>query len=305
MRGLVADWPAVAAARQSTGAIARYVEGFDNGRPTDVMIGPPEIAGRFFYRDDMRGFNFHRERAPIGAVVAELLHRLSEPHPPALYAGATATADHLPGWSEANPLPFAIPATPRLWIGNATHVSTHFDLSANLACVVAGRRRILLFPPDQIANLYIGPLEVTMAGQPVSMVDPEAPDLARYPRFAEAMRHALVAELEPGDAVFIPSLWWHNIRAIGPFNVLVNYWWDHDEQASPFAALAHALLAIRDLPPGERAAWRNWFDHYIFSNDAPRVADHLPDFAHGVLGAPSVDRSNRIKQFLKNVLQPR
>lgn len=306
MRGLVREWPAVAAAREGTEAVAHYLSAFDNGNPTEVMVGPPEIAGRFFYRNDMRGFNFRREQAPMAAVVGELLRLMSDPNPPAIYAGAAATDGHLPGWSDANPSPFALArVTPRVWVGNATHVSTHFDQSPNLACVVAGRRRILLFPPDQIANLYIGPIDVTMAGQPASMVDPDAPDLSRYPRFAEAMRHALVAELEPGDAIFIPSLWWHNIRASGPFNVLVNYWWDQDGQTSPLAALAHGLLSIRDLPPGERATWRAWFDHYVFSDDAPGVADHLPDYSRGVLGPPGSDRSNRLKRFLRNVFQSR
>src|SRR3546814_4100254 len=73
-------------------------------------------------------------------------------------------------------------AVPRVWIGNATHVSTHYDVSSNLACVVAGRRRFTLFPPDQIANLYVGPLDVTMAGQPASMVDLAAPDLTQIGR---------------------------------------------------------------------------------------------------------------------------
>src|SRR3546814_12307007 len=59
----------------------------------------------------------------------------------------------------------------------------------------------------------------------ISLVDFAAPDLARFPRFAEALRHAQVAELGPGDAVFIPSMWWHHMEALDAFNVLVNYWW--------------------------------------------------------------------------------
>src|SRR3546814_14192490 len=87
------------------------------------------------------------------------------------------------GWADANPLRLPAPdAVPRVWIGNATHVSTHYDVSSNLACVVAGRRRFTLFPPDQIANLYVGPLDVTMAGQPASMVDLAAPDLTQIGR---------------------------------------------------------------------------------------------------------------------------
>lgn len=301
LRGQVADWPAVAAGQAGIEATARYVAGFDNGRPAEVMVGQPNIGARFFYSDDLRGFNFKRQQVPLAALLAELVRLAGEARPPALYAGAAATGEHLPGWAAANPLNLTAGATPRIWLGNATIVSTHFDTSPNLACVVAGTRRFLLFPPDQIANLYVGPLDVTMAGQPASMVDPDAPDLARYPRFAEALRHARVAALEPGDAIFMPPLWWHHVRAEGALNVLVNYWWDRDPQASPFVALAHGLLALRDLPPAERAAWRQWFDHYVFGPDAASVADHLPPFARGILGPPSPARSDRLKQFLANV----
>ncbi|UZK70674.1 cupin-like domain-containing protein [Sphingomonas sp. S1-29] len=303
LRGQAAHWPAVAAAREGHEAIARYIAGFDTGRPVEVMVGAPTIEGRFFYRDDMRGFNFKREPASVTTLLRELVRLAADPAAPALYAGAAAAGQHLPGWIEANAIGLPLAGTtPRVWIGNATHVSTHFDASPNLACVVAGERRFLLFPPDQIANLYIGPIDVTMAGQPSSMVDPYAPDLDRFPRFAEAMRHARVAVLRPGDAIFMPALWWHNIRAFGPLNVLVNYWWDSDPRASPMGVLAHALLAIRDLPPGERAAWRGWFDHYIFGDAAPAAVDHVPEHARGVLGPANPARDDRLRTFLKNVL---
>ena len=71
------------------------------------------------------------------------------------------------------------------------------DLPDNLACVVAGRRRVTLFPPAQLENLYIGPLDHTPAGQAVSLVDFHAPDPARFPKFTEALRHARGAVLEP------------------------------------------------------------------------------------------------------------
>ncbi|WP_446740867.1 cupin-like domain-containing protein [Sphingomonas sp. CFBP 13706] len=192
-----------------------------------------------------------------------------------------------------------------MWIGNATRISTHYDGSANLACVVAGRRRFVLFPPEQLENLYVGPLDHTMAGQPASMVDPDEPDLERYPRFAEAMRHARVADLGPGDAIFIPALWWHNVRSYEPLNILVNYWAEGTEATSPFTAMIHALVAVRDLPPRERAVWRKWFDHYAFDDAADRVADHLPEAARGVLGAASPSRTDRIKQYLLHALGAR
>jgi hypothetical protein len=180
-------------------------------------------------------------------------------------------------------------------------VSTHYDVSHNVACVVAGRRRFILFPPQQITNLYVGPLEFTIAGQPVSMVDLDRPDFARFPRFAEALRHALVADLEPGDVIFIPTLWWHNVAAVGPLNVLVNYWWQQAAEV-PFPALVHALMSVRDVPPAEREAWKAWFDYYVFGADASASADHLPQSARGVLGPPSPTRTQLIKDYLLKAL---
>jgi hypothetical protein len=296
LRGQVADWPAVVAGRAGSQAIADYIGMFDQDRPAEVMVGKPEIAGRFFYNDDMRGFNFHREHVPLRILLAELLKFDGASNPPALYAGAAAADDHLPGWLAANPM--ALPtakATPRIWVGNATRVSTHYDVSSNIACIVAGHRRFTLFPPEQIANLYVGPLEMTIAGQPTSMVDIDAPDFSRYPRFREALDHALVADLWPGDANFIPSLWWHNVAATASINVLMNYWWEASPEKPAFPALAHALLSVRDVAPEERRAWQAFFDHFVFSDDAKLAADHLPVSSRGVLGSSSDERTLKMK----------
>lgn len=306
LRGQVANWAAVKAAGDGREAVAAYIAAFDSGRPVEVMIGPPAIEGRFFYADDMRGFNFHREQVAFSRLLSELLRLADAPDPPALYAGAAAAADHLPGWLDANPLPLATPgANPRIWIGNATRVATHYDVSSNIACVVAGTRRFTLFPPDQIANLYVGPLENTIAGQPTSMVDLENPDFERYPRFADALDHAQFADLSPGDAIFIPSLWWHNVVATQALNILVNYWWGAVEETPAFPVLAHALLSLRDLAPGERAAWANWFNHYVFDEKACDVADHLPPHARGVLGPSSPQRTAMMRDYLVRALSRR
>jgi hypothetical protein len=305
LRGQVRHWAAVRASGGGDRAMAEYLAAFGGGKPLDVMIGAPEIAGRFFYNHDLSGFNFQRQHVALGQLLGELLRfaeqDVASPH--ALYANAATAPEHLPGWDADNALDLPTGNAPaRLWIGNATRVATHYDQSNNIACVVHGRRRFTLFPPDQIANLYIGPLDNTLAGPPSSMADPETPDLDRYPRFAEALEHAQVAELEPGDAIFVPAIWWHHVAALDPFNVLVNYWWNHEETASPFGALIHALMSVRDLPPPQKAAWRAWFDHYVFDADADTVAAHLPEHARGVLAKGSPARTERLRAFLIRML---
>jgi hypothetical protein len=116
------------------------------------------------------------------------------------------------------------------------------------------------------------------------------------------MPHALVAELEPGDAIYMPALWWHNVQAEGPFNILVNYWAERDDGTSPFLAMVHALMAVRDLPAAERAVWRGWFETYVFGDEAARAAEHLPPEMRGVLGAAGPERTERIRQFLLRAL---
>jgi len=306
MRGLAAHWPATRAARTSDRAIADHILRFDGGQPAEVMVAPNDVGGRFFYNDAVTGFNFERIKAPMRALIEQILATRGTTGAPAIYAGAAAAADHLPGWAATNLLPLSTPdAVPRVWIGNQSRVSTHYDVSSNVAVVVAGRRRFCLFPPEQGPNLYVGPLDMTIAGQPVSLVDLEAPDLARYPRFAEARAQMQVVVLEPGDAIFIPSMWWHDVKALAGFNVLVNYWWGQAGAVSPFPALIHAILAIRDLPAGERAAVRGWFDHYVFGDDAAEAAAHLPEAARGVLGAPSPARTDTVLGYLSRTLARR
>lgn len=303
LRGQVSDWQSVQAGRRGSRAVAEYIAGLDCGRPTDVMIGAPAIGGRFFYSDDMRGFNFQRKPAPLGELLKKLLELERDALAPALYAGAAAVPDHMPGWEAANRLDLPVQrATPRIWIGNRGRASTHYDVSHNVGCVVAGRRRFVVFPPDQIANLYVGPLEFTMAGQPTSMVDVERPDFERFPRFAEALRHAQTAELEAGDAIFIPSLWWHDVSALEPFNVLVNYWWGQGSDAQAFPALIHAILGLRDVSPKERDVWKSWFDYYVFGTHANTTGNHLPMHARGVLGPPAPGRRKMIKDYLIRML---
>jgi hypothetical protein len=150
---------------------------------------------------------------------------------------------------------------------------------------------------------YLGPIDNTPAGRAISMVDFDAPDFAAHPRFADAMATAQTVELEAGDAIFIPSMWWHHVEGLAAFNILVNYWW-RDTPAflgQPQEALNHAILAIRDLPGADKAIWREMFDHYVFRNDE-RVTDHIPEPARSVLAPLTSDSAGRLRAFLLRML---
>ena len=55
----------------------------------------------------------------------------------------------------------------------------------------------------------------------------------------------------PGDAIFIPSQWWHAVQALEPVSALVNFWWRQSPayMDTPLNTLMLALLSLRDLPP--------------------------------------------------------
>ena len=307
MRGAVAGWPAVRAGRESPRAIANYLRALDNGTPTDTMIGPPSIGGRFFYNDDITGLNFERRPQRVSDSLDRFMQLLDHPDPEALYVGAVPTPQSFPMFTRDNALPLIDPAVvPRVWMSNRVTVQTHYDLSDNIACVVAGRRRFTLFPPEQIVNLYVGPLEFTLAGQPISMVRLEQPDFARFPRFRDALPSMQVADLEPGDALFVPYMWWHHVESREKFNVLVNYWWSEipQWQGSPFEALLHAIMSVKSLPPDKRAIWRNVFEHYIFQEGGDPVA-HLTARQQGIQGPASPQIADLIRRQLVHLLSSR
>lgn len=227
MRGLVADWPVVQAAKVSAQHLADYLISLDAGKSARTFVAPPGIGGRYFYNDDMTGFNFEQRQGPIVDIIRSLIEISDLDSPPGIYAGATSSDELFPAFARHNEMPLLGPGVrPLAWIGNASRVAPHFDTSRNIACVVAGTRRFLLFPPSQIENLYVGPIDHTMAGQPASLVDPRAIDEEKFPRFAKALSAAQMVTLEPGDAIYIPSMWWHYVEAEGSFNMLVNYWWN-------------------------------------------------------------------------------
>lgn len=302
LRGITSHWPATEAARTSAQAAIAYLHDFEraDAPPVVATVGPPEINGRFFYNEKLDGFNFRQEKVPMRVALDTLLKYLGQDAPPAIYIASTTIDTWLPGFRAHNDLalgerePLA-----SIWIGNRTRIAAHQDVPDNLACVVAGRRRVTLFPPAQLPNLYIGPLDFTPAGQAISLVDFTAPDFARFPKFAEALAHAQTAELGPGDAVFIPSMWWHHMEALEAFNVLVNYWWRQSPawMDTPMNALMLAMMTVRDLPAHQRGTWQEVFRHYVFEAD-DSTASHIPETERRSLAPLDETRARELRARL-------
>jgi hypothetical protein len=305
LRGLVASWPLVKTSLRSQREGIAYLRRFYQGEVVRALIGPPEIAGRYFYNDDISGFNFDAVNARLDAILDQVLEHLDAPCPPTFYVGSTTVDTCLPGFRDENDLDLGDrDPLVSVWTGNRSRIPAHQDLPDNLACVAAGRRRFTLFPPEQLSNLYIGPLEFTPANQPISLVDFHRPDLVKFPRFAEAMAHAQVAELLPGDAIFMPSMWWHHIEGLDSFNVLINYWWRQSPgyMDAPVNTLMHAILTLRELPPPQRLAWQEVFRHYIFEADGSEAA-HIPEPARGVLGPLDLDKARSMRAAIMQKLK--
>ncbi|MGV3555634.1 MAG: cupin-like domain-containing protein [Croceibacterium sp.] len=303
MRGLVSDWPAVAVAKEGDNAIVDYLTRRTPTRPVAAIAAPPEARGRFFYNRDLTGFNFRQGQGRLEDFLADLLRAKSMSDPPAMAVQSETISSVMPTFAEANRLALLPGVEARIWIGNRIRVAPHYDIKENVACCVAGRRRFTLFPPEQLANLYAGPFELTPAGTPVSMVDPHDPDLERYPRFASAWATARTATLQPGDALYIPYTWWHGVESLEPVSILVNYWWnDAPEGVAPaYDALLHAIYAYRHLPAGDRDVWRMMLDHYVFEANGDPAA-HLPDHAKGILGPPEPRFFAHMKAMLRQII---
>ncbi len=298
LRGYVRHWPMVEKALQGTDAIMQHLLQFYHDSPVHLMRGEAKDKGRLFYTDDLTGFNFSRCRVNLRDVFKELADKAQD----TLYVGSTAIDKAFPKLRLDNDLAaLSDKALVSIWMGNQSRVAAHYDAPDNIACVVAGRRRFTLFPPNQTDNLYIGPLDFTPAGQPASLVDFHNPDYERFPKFKQAQEHGLVAELEPGDAIFVPSMWWHHVEGLSDFNILVNYWWRQVDNyiGAPADALFHAILSIRELPEEQRQYWQEVFDYYVFN---PTEQSHIPEYRRGLLNPLDANSARALRGLLINKL---
>ena len=107
-----------------------------------------------------------------------------------------------------------------VWLGpKGTVTPLHRDPYHNCLAQVIGRKRVLLFDPRLDGDFYASADRL----QPnSSVVDAEAPDMDRFPRFPRDEGRAVV--LDAGDVLYIPKRWWHHVRSLSR-SLSVSFWW--------------------------------------------------------------------------------
>jgi len=305
LRGLLRDWPAVQAGGQSLTSVTDYFKRFDTGGNVTAVVGPPGIKGRLFYTEDFQGFNFESRKVSLGTALDTFVSLAEDPQPPAIALQAMHVPDVMPSFPEDNKMPLLDgDIVPRIWISNRSMIAPHFDNNHNIACVVSGSRRFTIFPPEQLGNLYLGPLLRTPGGTPISVVDLHEPDFEKFPKFREALASAREAVLEPGDAIYIPILWWHGVESLKSLNILVNYWWNDTLPANhkPILALIHTMALMSGLPADQREVWRAFFNYFAFQAEGDPAA-HLPSNLRDVVGELSSADRDRVLAFVAERLK--
>lgn len=207
LAGLVAEWPAVQ---------LWSLEALASTHP-DVTVTTARLAEGVVVMDRRRGLLQGPER--LAAFLAALRSGARDRY-------MMAPLDELPAALRRDiPTPSHLDGTTvqsaKLWIGSAGTVSgLHFDLADNLHAQVSGRKRFTLVAPAQSACVYPNSF---FDGVPNGCrVDVERPDYARYPRLREV--ETFVAELGPGDVIYLPRGWWHHVRTLET-GISVNFWW--------------------------------------------------------------------------------
>jgi hypothetical protein len=114
------------------------------------------------------------------------------------------------------------PLLGKLWIGGGgNRTGLHYDEAENFLIQISGKKNLILYSSADTGFLYHCPLHPDRLFN-CSLVDAAMPNHEEFPLFQ--MATPFFAELQPGDMLFIPALWWHYVESV-EFNLAVNFWW--------------------------------------------------------------------------------
>jgi hypothetical protein len=199
LRGLVSEW---AALKRWT---PDYLEDLGTGKYVDVVCGNREYGSPVFESMPLPEF-FGRCFAP-------------EISGPRLYLKEYDLLEELPQLKGDIDLDFFefddAQSFHDAWVGQqGARTGLHCDIFNNFLIHISGAKQIDLIPPACSAEVYPSPKFDYCAR--LSQVDGFEPDLERFPEFPSALQAALSFQLEPGDVVYIPRRWWHQVECLTP-----------------------------------------------------------------------------------------
>ena len=126
-----------------------------------------------------------------------------------------------------------------LWCNKGSVTSSlHYDFHQNMLCVVTGSKTVRLAPPQTISRLHARPSyhESANHAHSDSLFDEstverlagmyeEGPRVKKRSSCRRRLQPVLEAVLHPGDFLYIPFGWWHQVRS-SENTTAVNFWWD-------------------------------------------------------------------------------
>lgn len=147
-----------------------------------------------------------------------------------------------------------------LFLGRAGNRSkVHFDSAgeSKVLAQIRGRKRVLLLSPANARHLHVPALfePRAAAAKQVAETDLHRPDFARFPDLARA--RCRVAEIGPGDLLYWPSYWFHDVSNLGsedPINVMVSFGFDE----ARVSALAYRRFIEMARAIGRSRGRRSW-----------------------------------------------
>lgn len=184
---------------------------------------------------------------------------------------------------------------PRLWMGAGGHITNlHYDEFGTLISMVEGVKRVTMLPPEVLPYVYHMPFDRLIGMAQVNAVRLLNPDLERFPLFKTALQNAHVVELQPGEVLLVPPMWWHHVQSFG-LNVMINnriLLASLEQLIAMQKNLTQAIRLFYKRPQAERAAARKLFQWELFAQ--PRT--EAPGAA--TLDAPAAELLEETKRIL-------
>lgn len=129
------------------------------------------------------------------------------------------------------------------WGSNGIESVIHNDDQDNVNCLFSGRKRMIFWHPEWKKNIEThrcGWVDTDIERQTDpgyqaygafgGRIDVDAVDLGRYPSWGTMPWWD--AQMEPGDCLFIPTMWYHQVKSTGR-SLAANVWWWRRDQRQP------------------------------------------------------------------------